>query len=94
MLIIKDLFVFLLPGGVDYAEEFQAGGSCVFNVLYRVRRDINGTIGAYLGRLVIYVHQAMAGDNVIDLGGFEFVRPGLVAGTDLCVGEAVADLQV
>lgn len=53
---MKDLFVLLLPGGIDYAEEFQVGCSCVFDVLYRVRRDINYAVGADLGRVVVYMH--------------------------------------
>ncbi len=56
MSTIENLLVLLLPGGVNYAEEFQVGGSRVFDVLYRVRRDIDGTVGADLRRLVVYMH--------------------------------------
>jgi len=62
MSVIKHLFILLSPRRVNYAEKLQIGISPVFNVLYSVRWNIDGTLGPNLETLLIYI---LPGESIL-----------------------------
>jgi len=82
----QNLLIFFSPGGVNYAQESQIGISCVFDILERLRRDVNSTIRTDFERFFIYMHQALSGYYVVNFGGLEFMWFGCLADSDLRVG--------